>query len=119
MADTDGAAVRNETNIEIVYREPRSLIKSYMLNVTGGGIYIKTQTPLPLDALVLLKMSLPEVAEELLVHGSVVLINPSGRASSFPPGMGIAFNSMSDSHKELIDTFIAQHRKEIEENAFF
>ena len=119
MADADAAAGRSETNIEIVYREPRSFVKSYMLNVKGGGIYIKTQTPLPLDAPVLLKISLPDCDQSLVVHGTVVLINPSGRASSFPPGMGIAFDSMSDIHKESIDSFIAQHRKDIEENAFF
>ena len=98
-------------NIEIVFRESGSFIKSYMLNVSGGGIFIRTDRPLPLDSALAIKMQLPGDSEKMPVQGKVVWSN--GHSKAFPAGMGIQFTEVAPGHKEKIDAFVQAHLQDI------
>ena len=50
---------RTSIHMEVAYKESGSFIKSYILNVNGGGLFIKTATPLPLYSKVTLGLTLP------------------------------------------------------------
>ena len=60
---------RIDTKIEIVFREAGSFVKSYMINVSDGGIFIKTDKPLPLDSVLALRIQLPDDQEKMKMEG--------------------------------------------------
>ena len=108
---------RIETNIEIMFREAGSFIKSYMINVSKGGVFIKTPSPLPIDSPVNLQMQMPDDNETMEIKGCVVWSNPMGEKNSFPTGMGIQFVNMKPEHEEKILVFVKKHMKEIKQRS--
>ncbi len=114
MEDDRRKSKRAVTKIEILFKELASFIKVYMLDVSNGGVFIKTDTPLPLDTPVFLRLKLPGDDEYLEIQGRVVWNNPTRRKNSFPRGMGIQFIEMSDQHAERIKSFVERFRGEIE-----
>lgn len=104
---------RVDTNIEIVFREKGSLMRSYMLNVSNGGLFIKTDQPLPIESMVNLQVQLPDDPEVLDILGRVVWVNPKGADSTFPRGMGIQFVTMSAPQRDKIMNFVSENRRDI------
>ena len=114
MTDNTRGNDRASVQMEVSYKESGSFIKSYIINVSGGGLFIKTATPLPLDSRVTLSLTLPEDPEIMKLEGVVVWTNPRGGKNSFPKGMGIKFIDMKKEHSEKIDKLVKEHKKEIE-----
>ena len=103
---------RVDTNIEIIFREAGSLIRSYMVNVSNGGLFIKTEHPLPLDAQIGMRVTLPDDDEAMEIRGKVVWTN--AKSKSFPQGMGVQFTEIAPAHKEKIRVFVEGHLKDIQ-----
>ncbi len=112
MTESPRESPRIATNIEIKFREKGSFIKSYMLNVNNGGLFLKTPKPLALDAEVTMLIQLPDDPETMTIEGRVVWSN--AKAKSFPAGMGIQFTKLLDEHQEKIKVFVEANRKEIQ-----
>ncbi len=117
MGEEKRQSPRANTKIEIMFKEFGAFIKVYMLNVSNGGLFIKTDNPLPLEAPVLLKLTLPGAPDAMEIEGRVVWNNPKGRKNSFPKGMGIQFIKMAPEHEEIIQGFVDKYRKEIEHHS--
>ena len=100
-------------HMEIAYKESGSFIKSYIMNVNGGGLFIKTATPLPLDSKVTLSLTLPGDTEIMEMEGIVVWTNPKGGKNSFPKGMGIKFLNIKKECGEKISKLVQEHKKEV------
>ncbi|MCX8042537.1 MAG: TIGR02266 family protein [Desulfobacterota bacterium] len=106
---------RCETKIDILFKESGAFIRSYMLNVSNGGLFLKTDKPLPIDTTVTLLIRLPGQSEPMELQGCVVWTNPRGKNTTFPCGMGIQFTNITPEQKKIIDDFVAQHREHIKE----
>jgi uncharacterized protein (TIGR02266 family) len=118
MSQDSRKTSRTTTKIEIVFKESRSFVRTYILNISNGGIFIGTETPLPLDAMVTLMVKLPGETDEMEIEGRVVWNNPQGRKNSFPKGMGIQFAKIDPNHAEKIQAFVDKHLKEIQHHSF-
>lgn len=105
---------RASVHMEVAYKESGSFIKSYILNVNDGGLFIKTETPLPLDSKVTLSLTLPGDTEIMEMEGVVVWTNPRGGKNSFPKGMGVKFLNLKSEHAKKINSLVKEHKKEIE-----
>ncbi len=79
---------RVDVEIEVHYRTAQEFLAAYSRNISGGGIFLRTQQPLSLNQSVVLRFTLPGVAHPFEVHGVVVWANPVSMRSSFPPGNG-------------------------------
>jgi type IV pilus assembly protein PilZ len=111
MSENTRASDRIATNIEIKFREKGSFIRSYMLNVNNGGLFLRTNTPLHIDSEVTMLVQLPDDQETMTIEGRVVWANP--RSKVFPAGMGIQFTDMLLEHREKIKMYVDANRKEI------
>jgi uncharacterized protein (TIGR02266 family) len=118
MTEARRSSPRATTKIEILFKEPRAFVKAYMLNVSNGGLFVKTENPLPLDTPVILLVKLPEDNDTMEIEGRVVWINSKGRKDSFPKGMGIQFIKMQPEYNQKIDNFVKKHLKEIQNHSF-
>jgi uncharacterized protein (TIGR02266 family) len=90
------------TKIEIHYKDITTFLKSYMMHVDQGGLFIKTDNPLPLETPVLLKITLPNMEEPIEAQGAVVLTCPKAEKGYFSRGMGIRFVTISPEDSEKI-----------------
>jgi len=106
------------TKIEIHYKDITTFLKSYMMHVEKGGIFIKTETPLPLETPVLLKITLPDMAEPIETQGAVVLSSPKAEKGYFAKGMGIKFVNINPEDFEKIIS-IVENDKEKAKNLSF
>ncbi len=103
MGENNRTNQRVEKSIEILFGESGAFIKSHTLNVSNGGLFLKTENPLPIDSIVTLRMRLPGETEPLEIQGCVVWSNPKSKNNDFPSGMGIQFIKMNSEHKINID----------------
>jgi type IV pilus assembly protein PilZ len=97
---------RAPVELEVHYRSAQEFLSAYTVNVSGGGIYIKTKEPLPLNQVVHLRFTLPGIARVFNLQGLVVWTNPHPSRSSFPSGMGIKFMNLDPEGKKLIAGFV-------------
>jgi uncharacterized protein (TIGR02266 family) len=114
MAEKQRTSQRTPTKIEVMFREYGAFVKAYMLNVSNGGLFVKTEEPFPLDHPVSLRLILPSDSTPLDIEGRVVWINPKGRKNSFPKGMGIQFEKMDEAARNKLNEFVAKYQKEIQ-----
>jgi type IV pilus assembly protein PilZ len=101
---------RAEVELEVHYRTRQEFMAAYSKNISGGGIFIRTQQPLPLNHKVLLRFTLPGIANRFEIHGVVVWANPASLKSSFPAGMGIKFMEYDPKAQQMLADFINQNR---------
>ena len=111
MGENERESPRIATNIEIKFREKGSFVRSYMLNVNNGGLFLKTEKPLSIDAEVTMRIQLPDDPETMTVEGRVVWTNKKSKV--FPLGMGIQFTQITPEHKDKIKAFVDANLKEI------
>jgi type IV pilus assembly protein PilZ len=103
---------RIATNIEVRFREKSSFVRSYMLNVNKGGLFLRTERPLHIDSEVIMHVRLPDDQEVMPIEGRVVWTNAKSKA--FPTGMGIQFTKISPQHHDKIKAFVDANRDEIQ-----
>jgi len=97
---------RVEVDIEVRYRTAQEFLSAYSRNISGGGIFVRTPQPLPLNHGVRLRFTLPGIVHRFEVSGIVVWSNPGSSRSSLPSGMGIKLVDLDPHSRELIAEFI-------------
>jgi type IV pilus assembly protein PilZ len=105
MAEENRTDQRFETSIDVLFKDSGVFKKSHTLNVSNGGLFLKTENPLPINSVVTLRMKLPGETEPMEIQGCVVWSNPKSKDNAFPSGMGIQFIGMNSEHKIKIDVF--------------
>lgn len=73
-------------------------------NISTGGMFIRTDSPKPLGAMVYLQFQLEQGETLIEGLGRVVHVNPVG---SQAPGMGIEFVNLDDDSEVTIDKIIS------------
>lgn len=96
---------RVEVEVEVRYRTIQDFLAAYSRNISGGGLFIRTPQPQPLNQQVQLRFTLPGLDRRFEMGGIVVWSNASPR-SSFPPGMGIKFVQVAPEDVERIHEFV-------------
>jgi len=79
--------------------------KAYMTNISGGGIYIETRTPLPLGSEISLRLTRPDRNKSIDVTSEVVWINPPGIGRS-TAGMGVQFKNLNLDQERFIQNMV-------------
>jgi uncharacterized protein (TIGR02266 family) len=96
---------RAEVEVEVRYRTVQEFLAAYSRNISGGGLFIRTPQPQPLNQHVQLRFTLPGLDHRFEMGGVVVWTNVSPR-SSFPLGMGIKFLQVASEDFERISEFV-------------
>jgi type IV pilus assembly protein PilZ len=85
-----------------------NFLYEYTSNISRGGIFIETTTPLPVGTEVEMRFTPPGMDEVLEIAGTVMWVNPFREESEENPnpGMGIQFGSLSDEAKDLVANLV-------------
>ncbi len=113
MSDTDGAEKRKHPrtplNVLVQFRFDsfEDFLAEYSLNISPGGIFIRTDEPREQGAVIYLQFTLRDGSRLIEGMGRVVRVNPPGNAA-MPAGMGIEFINFDDESMALINDICAR-----------
>ena len=88
--------------IPVSYRAGGTIAAALSLNLSRGGIAIRTSGPLPRDAAVKLRFALPGAKRELETEGVVCW-------SDERAGMGMRFTNVKPANQTAVDEFVNAH----------
>jgi uncharacterized protein (TIGR02266 family) len=97
-------APRLPAKLEVSYRTQGAFLVSYSVNLSKGGIFIESSTPLTIGTEVQLRLDVPDAGAFDLV-GQVAWVrqhSPDG----LPDGMGIQLNGLDERYGGLIDRMV-------------
>ncbi|MFQ5992097.1 MAG: PilZ domain-containing protein [Nitrospiraceae bacterium] len=81
--------------------------ESRATGIGGGGLFIESNTPLPVGTALAIEFSLPDHSNDwIAVHGTVAWVCPRADQYTFFPGMGVQFTNISDEARQQVLTLI-------------
>jgi uncharacterized protein (TIGR02266 family) len=91
-------------SLEVAYRTAGAFLVSYSINLSKGGIFLETSTPLPIGEHVSLKFEVPGVGP-LEVSGTVAWVRTDTH-DGLPDGMGVQFDQLDHQYGAIIDEMV-------------
>jgi uncharacterized protein (TIGR02266 family) len=93
--------------LSISYKDKQSFLNAYTSNISNGGLFISTGSPLAQDDVFLLKLQLPELSQPLKIKCKVAWVNKQESGTdNRPPGMGVQFTEMNSEDKKTLSEYI-------------
>ncbi len=102
---------RKEVDLEIIYSSLDTFFYDYALNISRGGMFIKTENPMHVGSKVNMRFSLPGSDRIIETSGRVVHTVSGKSRTDEPHGMGIEFAGLSDDDRKLIEALWEQSLK--------
>jgi type IV pilus assembly protein PilZ len=103
-----GAEARNHPRVpidlKVDYRRMNAFFADYTRNISKGGMFIKTATPLEVGARFVVRLRLPAHPEGLELMADVVWSSAVGES----PGMGLKFVYASDEQRREFERFVEE-----------
>lgn len=93
--------------LEVRFRTTGQFLVSYCLNLSRGGLFVTTDRPLPVGALVTLDFHVPGLPERAQLEARVRWIRSQADESG-PPGMGLQIERTDEILGEHIDRIISR-----------
>ena len=90
--------------LQVGYRKLNSFFADYTKNISRGGTFIKTRTPLPAGTRFVFQLTVPTRAEAFALEGEVVRVELEG----VEPGMGIRFVWRDDTARARFERSVEQ-----------
>ena len=104
---------RGAKKFRVSYQTLESFVNSYLSSIGKGGVYIKTDRPLPRGTQFHLKIHLPDEEKELEVFCEVAWASTPEVAAAegnISPGMGVRFLNLSPEGKTRIQKILRSAR---------
>jgi len=98
---------RISTKLKLQLRDSGHGMDAYVMNMSTGGAFIKTNQLLPVDAEFAFSLQLPGDPEIMYIDGRVVWTKFV--CNSSPAGMGIQFINILPDHQKKISAFVEQN----------
>lgn len=97
------ARVPSEFLVRIRVGDSGESFEGQALNLSRGGVFIRSDGPLPKGTSISLEMKLVPIGKVAYVEAVVVWTRPKMPDPNFPAGMGVKFVEISDENQGLID----------------
>ncbi|MBN1101910.1 MAG: TIGR02266 family protein [Deltaproteobacteria bacterium] len=100
---------RLPNTLSLAYKDRQSFVKAYTVNVSLGGLFIKTEKPLAKGEKFQLKLQLPDIPDSLMIQCQVAWTRkPGGQGEAGPAGMGITFMQMSPKDDQVFKRYLRE-----------
>jgi type IV pilus assembly protein PilZ len=97
---------RLAVNLLIDYQVLDQFLYDYATNISLGGVFIRSQNPLPVGTKLRVQFSLPGLEETVVTWGEVAHVIEERAKEGFR-GMGIRFDDLDPKSKKVIDQLVA------------
>lgn len=107
--------IRLKAQIRVYYGPaPQKLLSEFSVDLSTGGLYVKTDFPLPVDESLTLRYTLPDQKRMVTCKARVAWVNAkeNPRKPSLPPGMGVQFVDLSLEDMKSIRRFFEHNQLE-------
>jgi uncharacterized protein (TIGR02266 family) len=112
------ASVRVPLSLNVNFESRGEVRKCMMKNLSAGGIFVATESPLPIGTPFNVRVRIERTGEEVELPGEVVSIGVSANLSQEEHGMGIRFVNLTTAQHEKVAEFSEEAmKKAIEEPA--
>src|SRR4051794_40426831 len=111
MAEPIDKDTRGPVNLRIKFRSEslQQFIERYGVDVSRGGIFIRTREPLPVGTRLKLDFQLVDAAPLFQGDGTVVWIREHDASrAGVTPGMGVRFDRLSQESQTTLDTILEE-----------
>ncbi len=88
--------------IPVAYRFGNTIATALTLNISRGGLALRTTNPLPVDSIVRVRFRLPAVRSDIQAEARIAWVDQR-------VGMGVQFTSIDDATQAAIDLFVQSH----------
>ena len=105
-------APRIKTSMALAFSSNGDFLCGHIMNISCSGLFLNTETVLPVGTELALRIRLPEDLESMAIAGRVVWAKQAACAS--PSGMGIEFVRTSPEDRRKINSFIKGSLKDIQ-----
>src|SRR5216683_632820 len=108
LDDPRRAFPRVEARFGVRFGNVQDFVLEYAANISAGGVFVQTESPPELHAVVAVTMELPDGGKSVEAKGVVVhrVSAQDAKARNTPPGAGVQFVDSSDEFRERIDRAI-------------
>jgi uncharacterized protein (TIGR02266 family) len=104
-------SVRVPLALKVSFESYGEILECLMTNISLGGVFIATRSPLPIGTPFLVRLRIEESGECLELPGEVASIDVSADLSREQRGMGIRFVDLSDAQRERVSELYEQGMK--------
>src|SRR5580765_443764 len=111
MAEPTDKDTRGPVNLRIKFRSEslQQFIERYGVDVSRGGIFIRTREPLPVGTRLKLDFQLVDTAPLFQGDGTVVWIREHDASrAGVTPGMGVRFDRLTTESQTTLDTILEE-----------
>ncbi len=113
--DNKRRAARLHHQIPVAYRSVGSFLSDWATNISHGGLFINTRTPLPVGTAVKILVQLPGASFPFQLGGRVTRVTEFDNKANMVPGMGVEFTDVDDAKRREIQAFVERLRDEFEQ----
>jgi type IV pilus assembly protein PilZ len=110
VSDNDNTrrADRLQHEVLVAYRTVAGFMTDWAVNISKGGLFVNTRSPLEVGSEVKLILSLPDGNPTFDLLGRVSWVNPQSAAGEpgAAPGMGIEFLDVDTEKKARLEAFV-------------
>ncbi|MFO7460485.1 MAG: TIGR02266 family protein [Desulfatiglandales bacterium] len=100
--------VRVKKTLSLTYKDDMAFVRAYLGNISSGGLFIKTEKPLPRREQFLLRLQLPDLPDPIRISCEVVWARSTAEATvKEPAGMGVKFVEMSQKENEALKQYLS------------
>lgn len=98
---------RVPVSLPLTYRDEHSFFKVVTGDLSGGGLFIKSDTLLEVGEKLLVNLRLPERVDSVIIKCEVMWARESDSDSvNGPPGMGVKFIDMTEEDREALEKYL-------------
>jgi uncharacterized protein (TIGR02266 family) len=109
-------SVRVPLSLNVDFESRGEIRKCLMKNLSAGGIFVATESPLPIGTPFNVRIRIEKTGEEVELPGEVVSLGVSPDLAEEAHGMGIRFVNLTADQKRLVEEFSEEAmKKAIEE----
>jgi uncharacterized protein (TIGR02266 family) len=112
-SDNKRRASRLQHELPVAYRSVGSFLTDWATDISHGGMFINTRSPLPVGTEVKILIQLPMVESPVGLSGRVTRVAEFDNQANVVPGMGIQFTDMDPSKREQLETLVKRLKRDL------
>jgi uncharacterized protein (TIGR02266 family) len=98
-------SVRVPLALNVNFESRGEVRKCLMQNLSAGGIFVATESPLPIGTPFNVRIRIEKTGEEVELPGEVVSVGVSANLAEEKHGMGIRFVHLTEDQQQLVTEF--------------
>ncbi len=93
---------RAPLSVRVRYTSSAGAREGFISILGGGGVFIESVEPLPIDSEIAVEVQLPGTPDPVRARGRIVWVRAGFEPTDRSPGMGVAFSQISPQDRQRV-----------------